>query len=87
HVLRLPLRVTVTSSLATVFLSSLGGAVGKLASASLPLGPAAVLVTASLLGAPLGTRVSARVRARHLQALLAAAVLGTAVQIWYAILT
>ncbi|MBX6378496.1 MAG: sulfite exporter TauE/SafE family protein, partial [Clostridia bacterium] len=28
HVLRLPLRVTVTSSLATVFLSSLGGAVG-----------------------------------------------------------
>ncbi len=60
HVLKLPTRLVIGSNLGIVFLSSLAGFSGKLATGQVPLLLAAVLVAGALPGAQLGSVLSQR---------------------------
>ena len=67
YVLKLPTRIVIGSSLTLVFLASLGGFAGKLATGQIPLLPAACLAVAALLGAQIGSVVSHHTRPRWLR--------------------
>jgi len=71
HVLKLPTRVVIGSSLGIVFLSSLAGFAGKLATGQVPLLLAAVLVAGALPGAWLGSLLSQRSSPKFLRTALA----------------
>ncbi|WP_139492107.1 sulfite exporter TauE/SafE family protein [Brevibacillus dissolubilis] len=81
-ILRIPTRITIASSLAITFISSIGATTGKLMAGEVLLWPSAVMVLASILAAPLGAIVSKKLNTRFLQGVLAALILGTAVKIW-----
>ncbi|MBB4822835.1 putative membrane protein YfcA [Sporosarcina luteola] len=81
-VLRIPIRVTIATSLAITFISSIGSTIGKVATGQVLFGPAAVMIVAGLLAAPLGAKVGQRVNTRVLQAFLAVLILGTAIKVW-----
>ncbi|MFD2170290.1 sulfite exporter TauE/SafE family protein [Tumebacillus lipolyticus] len=85
-VLKVPTRVTIASSLAITFLSSIGSATGKLLAGDVLLWPSIVMVIASVIAAPLGAKLSTRMNTKLLQALLAVLILGTAMKIWLEIL-
>ncbi|WP_054956915.1 sulfite exporter TauE/SafE family protein [Paenibacillus dakarensis] len=85
-VLKIPTRITIASSLAIVFLSALGGVIGKLAAGGIPVWPAVFAVVGSLLGAPVGTYVSRRVNVKLLRYALVVLIAVTAVKIWMDIL-
>lgn len=81
-VLKIPLRVTIASSLAITLLSSVGAASGKLLTGQVPYLPALVLIAASIIAAPLGVKASLKMNARKLQILLAVLIVASAVKIW-----
>ncbi|MGE5704916.1 MAG: sulfite exporter TauE/SafE family protein [Clostridia bacterium] len=81
-ILRIPTRMTIASSLAITFLSSIGSTIGKLAAGDVLLWPSVIMVVASILAAPLGVKVSKRINAKVLQAVLAALILATTIKIW-----
>jgi len=81
-VLKIPTRITIASSLAIVFLSAVGGVIGKLASGDIPLWPSLFAVAGSLLGAPIGAMVSRKMNVRVLRYALAGLIALTAVKIW-----
>ncbi|MEK3733421.1 MULTISPECIES: sulfite exporter TauE/SafE family protein [Paenibacillus] len=84
--LRIPTRITIASSLAIVFLSAVGGVIGKLAGGDIPLWPTVFAVVGSLLGAPVGILVSRRLNVRVLRFALAVLIAATAFKIWVDIL-
>jgi hypothetical protein len=71
HVLRLPTRVVIGSNLALVFLASLAGFIGKMATGQVPLLPAVLLVFAAVPGAQIGSALSHRTSPRWLRTTLA----------------
>lgn len=81
-VLHIPTRMTIASSLAVTFISSIGGSVGKLVTGQVDYGPAVIMIVASLLAAPLGAKASRKMNTRILQIFLALLIAGTAVKIW-----
>ncbi len=81
-VLAIPTRITVASSLAITFISSIGSAAGKIATDQVLWGPAAVLIAAALLAAPLGAKVGRHVNPAVLKWILAVLILATVVNIW-----
>jgi uncharacterized membrane protein YfcA len=85
-VLKIPTRMTIASSLAITFLSSIGSTAGKVMAGDVLLWPSVIMVVASILAAPLGARLSKRINTKILQAILAVLILGTAVKIWLDIL-
>lgn len=85
-ILHIPTRVTIASSLAIVFLSSIGGTLGKVMTGHVLWGPSAVLIIGSLLGAPVGAFIGKKANIRILQYALAILILATAVQVWWEIL-
>lgn len=70
-ILKIPTRITIASSLAIVFLSSVGGVFGKVASGQVLWLPTIVVVVASLIGAPLGAFLSRKTPVKSLRYLLA----------------
>ncbi|WCN39202.1 sulfite exporter TauE/SafE family protein [Aneurinibacillus uraniidurans] len=86
-VLKIPARITIASSLAITFISSIGSSVGKLMAGHILLWPTVVIVLASVLAAPLGTKVSKRMNAKVLQLILAILIVGTAIKIWFDLLS
>ncbi len=86
-VLRIPTRVTIASSLAITFISSIGASVGKLWAGDVLMGPALILIWASIVGAPLGAKVGKRMNTKWLRILLASLILATCVKIWGSILS
>ncbi|EXJ23540.1 hypothetical protein ADIAL_0977 [Alkalibacterium sp. AK22] len=82
-VLKLPTRVTIATSLAVTFLSSIGSTVGKVATDQVLYAPAAVMIIASLIASPIGAKVGQKTNTKVLQWVLALLILGTSVQIWY----
>ncbi|MGM1047494.1 MAG: sulfite exporter TauE/SafE family protein [Bacillota bacterium] len=84
--LKIPTRITIASSLAIVFLSAVGGVIGKIAAGGIPLWPAVFAVIGSLLGAPLGAYLSRRLNVRMLRYALVVLIAVTAVKIWMDIL-
>lgn len=85
-VLKIPTRVTIASSLAIVFISSIGGVVGKLTAGHILLLPTLYTVMGSVLGAPLGSRVSAKINVKYLRYGLMAVICATAIKIWSSLL-
>jgi uncharacterized membrane protein YfcA len=85
-VLHIPTRMTIATSLAVTFISSIGGSVGKLVTGQVDYWPAVIMIVASLLAAPLGAKTGKNMNTKVLQVLLAFMIAGTAVKIWFDIL-
>jgi uncharacterized protein len=85
-VLKIPTRMTIASSLAITFISSIGAIVGKLTTGQVDYFPAAIMVVASLIASPLGAMAGKKVNTKILQVILAVLIGATAVKIWMDIL-
>ncbi|OAS89068.1 MULTISPECIES: sulfite exporter TauE/SafE family protein [Metabacillus] len=81
-VLKIPTRMTIASSLAITFISSIGATVGKITTGQVDYGPAAIMVIASLIASPLGAMAGKKVNTKILQVILALLIFGTALKIW-----
>ena len=84
--LRLPMRTAIGTSLAVTGMSALAGVLGKAVTAQIPLGPTALVVLGSVLGAPVGSAVSRRAPVGVLRAMLAGVVTLVAVHVWWDLL-
>jgi uncharacterized protein len=85
-VLKIPTRMTIASSLAITFISSIGATVGKLTTGQVEMFPAFIMVIASLLASPLGAKAGQKMNTKILQWILALLILGTSIKIWSDIL-
>nr|MDH3175737.1 sulfite exporter TauE/SafE family protein [Bacillus pumilus] len=81
-ILKIPVRMTIASSLAITFLSAIGASTGKVLTGQVMLLPAVVLMAASLIAAPIGAKVGQKINAVYLQWLLAVMITATAIKIW-----
>ncbi|MEC1242286.1 sulfite exporter TauE/SafE family protein, partial [Bacillus paralicheniformis] len=81
-ILKIPVRITVASSLAITFISSNGAPIGKVMTGQVLFGPALVLMIASLIASPLGAKVGQKVNTQFLQWVLALLIAATAIKIW-----
>lgn len=86
-VLRIPLRVTIGSSLAITLWTATAGFLGKLVTGQVPLGLSAALVLGTLPGARLGEWCSRRARLGTLRGLLGALTAAVAVRMWVEVLS
>jgi len=82
-ILKIPTRMTIASSLAITFLSSVGSVVGKIATSQVLLWPAIIVVIASLLGGPIGANISKKIDTKVLQIILSVLILATAIKLWF----
>jgi uncharacterized protein len=85
-VLKIPTRMTIASSLAITFISSIGATVGKITTGQVELWPSLIMVIASLIASPLGAITGKKVNTKILQLILALLILVTAIKIWVDIL-
>ena len=85
-VLKIPTRMTIATSLAVTFISSIGGSAGKILTGQVDYGPAIIMIIASVLAAPIGAKVSKNMNTKLLQSILAVLIAATAVKIWMDIL-
>jgi uncharacterized protein len=85
-VLKIPTRMTIASSLAITFISSIGATVGKITTGQVDYFPALIMVVASLIASPLGAMAGKKVNTKVLQVILAVLIVATAVKIWFDIL-
>lgn len=85
-VLKIPTRMTIATSLAITFISSIGSTVGKLTTGQVEYVPALIMVVASLIASPLGAHAGKKINTKILQYILAVLILGTAIKIWMDIL-
>ncbi len=85
-VLKIPTRTTIASSLAIVFISAIGGVIGKISGGDIPLWPTVFTVIGSLIGAPLGSKISAKINVKVLRYGLVVLIALTAVKVWSSIL-
>ncbi|MFE4523703.1 sulfite exporter TauE/SafE family protein [Cytobacillus firmus] len=85
-VLKIPTRMTIASSLAITFISSIGATVGKLTTGQVEFLPSLIMVVASLIASPLGAIAGKKVNTKILQVVLALLILATAIKIWMDIL-
>ncbi len=86
-VLRIPMRVTIATSLAITFISSIGTSFGKIMTGQVLFYPALILVVASLIAAPLGVKVGKKANTKVLRILLAVLIIATSIKIWFDILS
>lgn len=85
-VLKIPTRMTIASSLAITFISSIGSMIGKISTGQVEYGPAIIMIVASLIASPLGAMAGKKVNTKMLQMILALLILATAVKTWFEIL-
>lgn len=86
-VLKIPTRMTIATSLAVTFISSIGGSIGKLMTGQVEYWPAFIMIIASILAAPLGAKMGKTMNTKVLQIFLAILIAATALKIWVDILT
>ncbi|CRK81524.1 sulfite exporter TauE/SafE family protein [Neobacillus massiliamazoniensis] len=85
-VLKIPTRMTIASSLAITFISSIGSIFGKVSTGQVEFLPSLILVVASLIASPLGANIGKRVNTKALQVIMGVLIFATAVKIWIDIL-
>jgi uncharacterized protein len=78
--------MTIASSLAITFISSIGSTFGKITTGQVELIPSIIMVIASLIASPLGAKTGQKINTKILQIILAGLILATAVKIWFDIL-
>lgn len=81
-VLKIPTRMTIASSLAITFISSIGVTFGKVSTGQVDYLPAVIMAIASILASPLGAKAGKKMNTKSLQILLAVLITATAVKIW-----
>lgn len=81
-VVRVPIRVTIGSSLAIVSVAAATGVVGKLITGQVPHAPALAVALGAVPGAQLGAAVSQRMAPQHLKLTLAIIIAVIAVRVW-----
>ncbi|XQY91484.1 sulfite exporter TauE/SafE family protein [Metabacillus sp. HB246100] len=81
-VLKIPTRMTIASSLAITFISSIGATIGKISTGQVDYYPAFIMVIASLIASPLGAIAGKKINTKVLQIILALLILATAFKIW-----
>jgi uncharacterized protein len=81
-VLKIPTRMTIATSLAITFISSIGATTGKLMTGQVMFIPALIMIIASLIASPLGAHYGKKVNTKILQWILAILIFGTAIKIW-----
>lgn len=86
-VLKIPTRMTIATSLAITFISSIGSTAGKVLTGQVLYIPAIIMIVASLIAAPLGAQFGQKVNTKILQIVLMLLILGTAIKIWFDVLT
>ena len=74
--------MTIASSLAITFISSIGATLGKVLAGDVLLWPSVIMVIASVIAAPIGAKLSTRVKTKYLHIILSLLILGTAVKVW-----
>lgn len=85
-VLKIPTRMTIASSLAITFISSIGATIGKVTTGQVEYFPAVIMIIASLIASPLGANTGKKVNTKFLQVILAILIAGTVIKIWMDIL-
>ncbi|MCU9591317.1 sulfite exporter TauE/SafE family protein [Bacillus velezensis] len=85
-VLKIPTKITIATSLAVTFISSIGTTVTKLVIGQVPFMPALVIVAASLIASPIGVLIGKKMNANILQGILIFVILITTVKVWFDIL-
>lgn len=85
-VLKIPMRITIATSLAVTFISSIGTVSAKIITWQVDLLPAFILVIASIMASPLGATVGKKLNPKTLQLILSIIILTTSVKIWFDIL-
>ncbi len=85
-VLKIPMRMTIATSLAVTMISSIGGSAGKMLTGQVDYGLAFIMIIASIIAAPIGARVSKSMNTKMLQGILAVLIAATAVKVWLDIL-
>lgn len=85
-ILRIPTRMTIASSLAITFISSIAGSIGKLSTGQVEYMTAVIVIIAGLIAAPIGTKISKKMNTKILQWILAVLIMATAIKIWIDIL-
>ncbi|WOV87759.1 sulfite exporter TauE/SafE family protein [Sporosarcina oncorhynchi] len=81
-VLKIPTRMTIATSLAITFISSIGSTFGKIVTDQILYGPAAIMIVASVIAAPIGAKLGQKMNTKVLQMILAVLILATAIKIW-----
>lgn len=84
--LKIPTRVTIATSLAITFISSIGSTSGKILTGQIDYSSAVVMVIASIFAATLGAKAGGKFNTKVLQAILSVLILGTAIKTWLDIL-
>ena len=85
-VLKIPIRLTISSSLAITLISSIGTSASKIMTGQIVWIPAVIMIVASLIASPLGAKIGKKMNTRVLQWILAILILGTAIKVWTDIL-
>jgi len=84
--LRVPVRISIGTSLAMTAMSASAGFLGKTLTGQVPLWPAVAVICGSFLGAPLGTHVSHRVPVAVLRVVLFLVIAAVAIRVWIDVL-
>lgn len=87
YVLKIPLRITIGSSLGIVFFSAISGFISKVVSGQIVWGLALAITLGAIPGANLGGRMSKHVPAYYIKLFLALLISGSAIKMWINILT
>lgn len=85
-VLKIPTRMTIASSLAITFISSIGSIFGKISTGQVEFLPSLIIVVASLIASPLGANAGKRANTKALQIIMGMLIFATALKIWIDIL-
>lgn len=84
--LKIPTRITIASSLAITFISSIGTTASKMITGQVLFIPAVIMIAASLIASPLGAKIGKKMNTNVLQWILAILILATAIKVWVDIL-
>jgi hypothetical protein len=86
-ILRIPVRVSIGTSLAMTGMSASMGFLGKALTAQIPVWPALAVILGSLSAAPLGATVSHRAPVNVLRAVLGVLIAVVAIRVWVDVLS
>lgn len=81
-ILKLPTRMTIVTSLAITFISSIGIMFGKISTGQVVVFPSIIIAIASLLALPIGASIGKKMNQKILQWILAILIVATSVKIW-----
>jgi uncharacterized protein len=85
-VLKIPMRMTIATSLAVTFISSIGSTSGKLFTHQILFLPALIVIIASIIASPIGVKVGQKINAKVLRYVLASLIVITMIKVWSGIL-